>query len=500
MPEIEIDFIRLRLLLYIPICSDQPWRSNTHSGNLKRIMKTSTLAILLILVLATSVPAQTTPTKLTPEQAREEWAYSTGIQALLWGRPLAENLKTMSAGFKVHATNVNYYRKYSELKTAKDKFVNTPNNVSIDGYCTADLRTEPLVVSVPVVPQNRWTIVQVGDFYDEVVYNIGGSRGAEPGLYLITGPDYRGQIPAGMKEIRLRTQMGVIANRIFVNGQADLPNALAIQQGFHALPLSVFQKNGLRYEIPKTDLTEIIADVAPIGSLQAFEDIGNAMKLFLSANEDHADPLIVVFHQIGLSVANGFSQQELDESTKKGLARAAVTAEQIIENTYAHSAEIVNGWRYTMADGRAGHDLALRAALASNVLGGNFPEEILYPNCRVDESGTPFTGQNKYVLHFDKEKIPPVSVFWNLNMYDEKEFFIENTINRYSIGSTTDGLKKNADGSIDIYIQNVNPGKDKQSNWLPAPAGSFNLTMRLYGAQTPILDGSYRLPAVKRIN
>jgi hypothetical protein len=141
----------------------------------------------------------------------------------------------------------------------------------------------------------------------------------------------------------------------------------------------------------------------------------------------------------------------------------------------------------------------LRAAMAANLTGANVPEEILYPNTRVDDQGAALSGANKYILQFDKDKIPPVSVFWNLNMYDEKEFFIENEFKRYSIGSTTDGLKKGGDGSVTIYIQKDNPGPDKQSNWLPAPAGNFNLTMRLYGAQTSILDGSYRLPGVKRV-
>jgi hypothetical protein len=147
---------------------------------------------------------------------------------------------------------------------------------------------------------------------------------------------------------------------------------------------------------------------------------------------------------------------------------------------------------------RAGSDYALRAAMSANLTGANVPEEILYPNTRVDDQGAPLTGANKYVLRFAKDQIPPVSVFWNLNMYDEKEFFIENDFKRYSIGSTTDGLKAASDGSITIFIQKDNPGPDKQSNWLPAPAGSFNLTMRLYGAQTPILDGSYRLPGIRK--
>ena len=102
------------------------------------------------------------------------------------------------------------------------------------------------------------------------------------------------------------------------------------------------------------------------------------------------------------------------------------------------------------------------------------------------------------MLRFENDQIPPVSVFCNLAMYDDKEFFIENDFKRYTIGSTTDGLKTEADGSITIYIQHENPGEAKQSNWLPAPADTFNLTMRLYGAESSILDGSYRLPAVTR--
>jgi hypothetical protein len=140
----------------------------------------------------------------------------------------------------------------------------------------------------------------------------------------------------------------------------------------------------------------------------------------------------------------------------------------------------------------------MRAAFSANLTGANVPEEILYPNTRVDDKGAPLSGANKYVLHFDKDKLPPVSVFWNMSMYDEKQFFIENDFKRYSIGSTTDGLKTDPDGSVTILIQNERP--EDTSNWLPAPTGPFNLTMRFYGAQTSILDGSYRLPGVRRVN
>jgi hypothetical protein len=457
-------------------------------------------ALLFSWLLTAPALAQTSLNKMSADQAREEHAHAIGVQTAIWGRPFVDNVHTLYAGLKAGAVGLSYYRKFPNLKTAADKFVNTPNNVSIDGYACADLGSEPVVVRVPTLSQSRWYIVQIGDYYDQVVYNIGGSKGPEPGPFLLTGPDFHGAISSGMKQIKVRTKLGVIANRVFVNGDADLPAAREVQAGFLALPLSVFEKQGLRFEVPK-QYEYARFEFKPTGPepLRMFETIGFGMKVFLSRSDDFSDADVAAAHPIGLSVANGFDWHSLDEPTKRGLARAATTASAIIEDTYANAAENVSGWRYTMGGGRAGFDYALRAAMAANLTGANVPEEILYPNTRVDDEGAVLSGANKYVLRFDKEKIPPVSVFWNLNMYDEKEFFIENNFKRYSIGSTTDGLKMGGDGSITIYIQKDDPGPDKQSNWLPAPAGSFNLTMRLYGAQTPILDGSYRLPGVKRV-
>lgn len=436
---------------------------------------------------------------LTAEQAREEHAYAAGVQVALWGRPFVDNVNTSSAGLKAGAVGLNYFRKFSDLKTAADKFVNTPNNVSIDAYAAADLSGEPFVVNVPVLTEPRWTMVQIGDYYDQVVYNIGGSKGPEPGLFLLTGPDYHGSIPAGMREIKVRTRLAVVANRIFVNGESDLPAARAVQQGFQLLPLSIFQKQGLRFDAPtEYDYERFVFMPTAPEPLQLFEKIGFGMKTFLSRSDDFSDPDVGAAQQIGLSVAKGFDWKDLDEPTRRGLARAAVAANAIIEDTFANAAQIVNGWRYTMGGGRAGFDYAMRAAFSANLTGANVPEEILYPNTRVDDKGEPLSGAHKYVLRFEKGQTPPVSVFWNMSMYDEHEFFIENDSKRYSIGSTTDGLKTDPDGSITILIQNERP--EDTSNWLPAPTGSFNLTMRLYGSQTPILDGSYRLPAVKRVH
>ena len=135
---------------------------------------------------------------LTPEQVREERAYAVGMQAMLWGTPLVEYVHTNHDAVKAGASYRNYFHKFDALKTAADRYVNTPNNVSIDAYALADLRQEPIVLNVPSLKDDRWTIVQIGDMFDEVVYNVGGSKGPEPGLLLITAPDYHGPVPANM--------------------------------------------------------------------------------------------------------------------------------------------------------------------------------------------------------------------------------------------------------------------------------------------------------------
>jgi hypothetical protein len=458
-------------------------------------------AFAILLIASNSVQAQTpgSAPKLSPEQVREEKAYVAGVLAAIWGQPLVDNAHTLGAALKVGAVGLNYYRKFPDLKTAADKFVNTPNNVSIDGYGAADLGTEPVVVSVPALTEKRWYIVQIGDYYDQVVYNIGGSKGAEPGLFLLTGPEYHGPIPAGMREIKVRTRLAVIANRVFVSGEADLPAARAVQKGFHLLPLSVFQSQGLRYEIPKQpDISRY--QFAPSGpeALRVFETIGFGMKTFLTLSDDFGDADVGAARQIGLSVAKGFDWQ-----SSRRAHQAWPRDERRYDGNGDHRGHVRErgGERERLAlhDGRGPGRGELRRACG---LGGE-PDrgqraggDPLSQHPRRRSGRCASTGANEVRPAVRcKDKLPPVSVFWNLNMYDEKEFFIENDFKRYSIGSTTDGLKKNPDGSITVLIQNERPADT--SNWLPAPKGDFNLTMRFYGAQSPILDGSYRLPGVR---
>jgi hypothetical protein len=149
---------------------------------------------------------------------------------------------------------------------------------------------------------------------------------------------------------------------------------------------------------------------------------------------------IASFHQIGLSVSSGFEWQGLDDATKRGLARAVKTGEQIVDSKWAAAGETTNGWKYTFAGGRAGFDPGLRAALAKYEVGAQLSDQVIYPNTNVDDKGAALSGDHKYVLQFDAGKLPPVTVFWNMSMYASDMLFVENDFGRYSIGSTTDGL------------------------------------------------------------
>ncbi len=168
--------------------------------------------------------------KMSVDQAREENAYTLGVQAYQWGMPLVMNGVTLAAGLKADAVYINGFRKFDTLKTAKERFVVTPNNVTIDAYGAADVSREPQVVFVPKLSAPRWYIVQVGDYYDEVIHNIGGTKGEQPGAYVLTGPDFKGQLPGEMTQIKSRTQFVVVAARIFVNGSADLQKAAEEQK------------------------------------------------------------------------------------------------------------------------------------------------------------------------------------------------------------------------------------------------------------------------------
>jgi len=158
----------------------------------------------------------------------------------------------------------------------------------------------------------------------------------------------------------------------------------------------------------------------------------------------------------------------------------------------------VNGWITAFGCGVPGNGMLTKAAHARIFPGPvNVPQEAMYWRTQVDGAGRTLSGEHDYILHFSPEGLPPNGAFWSLTMADEKERFVANPINRYCVGDRS-GLVSNADGSVDIYLQNAAPA-GHESNWLPAPTGRFRLWLRAYIPGAAILDGTYSVPPVVKM-
>jgi hypothetical protein len=430
--------------------------------------------------------------------AREENAYTLGVQAGLWGYPLAHRVEAFPRTLDVKGIGRNSFRKFDRLKSAEDRFVVTPNNLTIDGYAILDLADGPVVIHVPTLADDRWFIVQIGDAFDDVVLNVGGSRPHVPGAYLITGPDFQGRVPGDMIQVPFRTNIGFVGLRIAVHGADDLPGALHAQEGFTIRPLPDYLRNGITGAAPDYSPIPFPALTAP-EDLVHFDRLGAAMKYMLPTHADVNDTFVQALSTIGLSVRKGFDWNALDESTLAGLRRAAPVVEQIADERWQTMSETVNGWRGSLASGRCSYDWALNAANTKNQVGTEVADQVVYVNTAVDADNRPLDGTHAYVLRFESGQTPPVAGMWNVAMYDEQMLFTHNDIHRVSIGSTTDGLTADADGSLTIYLQSDQPTDEHAPNWLPAPPGRFNLTLRYYTPLAPVLDKTYVLPPVRRV-
>ena len=228
-----------------------------------------------------------------------------------------------------------------------------------------------------------------------------------------------------------------------------------------------------------------------------FTLLAQLMKANPPAPEDA--PELAKFAKIGLVPGKDFDASKLNADFAKRIPQVA-NDRIMVQFKINKEVKDINGFAYTTKTGLYGTDYLMRALVTAIGLGANRPQDAVYPTSQKDADGKAYDGANKYVMHFDKGQLPPAKGFWSLTMYNSQYFFVENPINRYSI-SARQNLKSNADGSVDLYIQKDSPGKDKESNWLPAPPDKFVLMLRLYwpNPEDPsILDGSWKIPPVKK--
>ena len=389
--------------------------------------------------------------------------------------------------------------------TPKDTAVITPNSDTPYSLMEVDLRSEPVVISVPAVPKPRYYSVQLTDAN---TYNYGyiGSRttGTGPGDYMIVSPDWKGETPAGIKQIfRSTTPFSAVLFRTQLFNAADMPNVVKIQAGYKVRPLSTFLRQPAPAAPPTIAHMKTDAEIAK----KEFWQVLDFALQYIPPSPDEA-AIRAKLASIGIGPGKQFAMKDLSVEHKAALLLGMKEGDDKVDNYIASGGTVINGWNVVSFFGdRAFYngDWLKRAAAAKGGIFGNSAKEAMYPLTRVTGSGETLDGsKHNYTLTFAKDGLPPVNAFWSVTMYDGKaQLLIDNPINRYLINSPMlPGMKKNADGSLTLYIQKDSPGKGKESNWLPAPNGSIYLVMRLYWPKEtppsilPAGQGTWQPPAV----
>jgi hypothetical protein len=441
------------------------------------------------------------PAELTPEEAR-----AIGVEAVVFGCPLVVMDTTMRVSTNVRGPQpdahapVNQFGNMSRYPSASDHTVVRMNFDTLYSWAWLDLSREPIVLSVPDT-HGRYYMMPMLDAWTNVFASPGTrTTGNQAGHFAVTGPGWEGTLPAGVNEIKSPTSIAWIIGRTQTNGPDDYAAVNALQAQYELRPLSAF---GKPYTPPPGVVDPAIdMQVGPgeqVAKMDATTFLDRLARLMAANPPAAADaPALARFAKIGVVPGQGFDPSQLDPAAAKALESSVQLAVEKLQAAGKTWGQPVNGWSLPpMSVGNFGNDYGFRAVVTLIGLGANLPADAIYPFAFVDGDGKPLNGANRYTVHFDKGRTPPANAFWSLTLYDAQGFPVENPLDRHTISSWM-SLKSNDDGSLDVYVQKDPPRKDHGSNWLPAPAGDFNLTMRVYDPKPEMLDGSWQPPPVKR--
>jgi hypothetical protein len=393
--------------------------------------------------------------------------------------------------------------KLRQYPDASFRDVTAPNADTL--YTTAffDVGNEPWVLSLPDM-KDRYALFPMLDGWTNV-FQVPGKRttGTNAQTYAITGPGWSGTLPPGMKQYKSPTSLVWLLGRIYCTGTPeDYAAVHALQDQCKLVPLSAWGKDYTPAPgnvDPSIDMKTAVRDqVNRMDAVEYFTLLAQLMKTNPPSAADTEE--LARYASIGLVPGQGFDASKLKADFARRIPSAAFDR-IMLQFKVGKNINNINGWMFDSVTGIYGRDYLNRAFVTAIGLGANRIQDAVYPTSLKDEHGGEYNGTNKYVMQFPKGQLPPTQGFWSITMYDANYFFVANPLNRYSI-SARQNLKANADGSVDLYIQNQSPGADKEANWLPAPTGKFILMLRMYWPDETapsIIDGSWKPPAAKKV-
>ena len=466
-------------------------------------MSRGTIALILGLmlwpVLSLTARAQSAVT--------EQEAQSIAVDAYIYFYPLIlmditrKQSTNIEPGKEFGKGPMNVFVNVPEYPPADFKGVVRSNFDTLYSIAWLDLTKEPQVVSAPDT-NGRYYLLPMLDMWTDVFASPGWrTTGTQAGNFLVTPRGWSGTVPAGFTQIEAPTPYVWIIGRTKTDGAPDYGEVHKIQAGYKVTPLSEWGKSPKPIEVkiassvdmktpPKTQIDTMQAD-------QFFVYAAELLKLHPPHLTDQ--PIIAQLKRIGFEPGKSFDITKVDPVVKKALEAAPAAAQSLMEWKVPTLARVVNYWSMnTDTMGVYGNYYLKRAIVAQLGLGANLPEDAIYPLNLADEVGKPLDGASKYTIHFEKDATPPVNAFWSLTLYDSDGFQVANSLNRFAVSSWMP-FKYNPDGSLDLYFQNESPGANKEANWLPAPKGPFNLTMRLYSPKSGALTGKWNPPPITKI-
>jgi hypothetical protein len=457
-----------------------------------------TLGLFLCPILSFAAQAQSA---ITEQEAR-----SIGVDAYIYFYPLVtmdvtrKQLTNKAPGPGVFGGPMNMFINVGAFPPADFKGVVRPNFDTLYSTAYLDLTKEPMVVSVPDTG-GRYYLLPMLDMWSDVFASPGWrTTGTHAGNFLVTPRGWSGTISAGFTQIEAPTPYVWIIGRTKTDGPPDYDAVHKIQAGYKVTPLSEWEKTPKAVEVkldPSIDMkTPPKTQVDTMKGGDYFAYAAELLKLQPPHLTD--EPIIAQMKRIGIESGKSLDISKLDPAVRKALEDAPTAAQILMEWKVPTIARVANYWSMnTDTMGVYGNYYLKRAIVAQLGLGANLPEDAIYPLNLADETGKPLDGASKYTIHFDKGATPPVNAFWSLTLYDGDGFQVANSLNRFAVSSWMP-FKYNPDGSLDLYFQNESPGANKEANWLPAPKGSFNLTMRLYGPKSEALTGKWNPPPVTK--
>ena len=446
--------------------------------------------------------------KKTGDPVNPAEARAIAREAYIYGYPLVGNylvcynyfVNSKSPEFK---TPWNLICNIPRVYTHEDKAVKAPNSDTPYSMLGMDLRTEPLVITVPPIEKQRYFSIQLIDLYTFNFDYIGSrTTGNDGGRFLVAGPGWKGEVPKGIKKvIRSETELALAIYRTQLFNPGDLDNVKKVQSGYKVQMLSEFLDQPNHKAAPEIDFIEPLT----LDTLKTSPDFFKILNFALKFCPTHPSEkeLMARFARIGVGAGRTFDAgtfpPEIKTAIGQGISDAWATFADFKQKRF-DTKEVVFGDLYgTRDDLKNNYFYRMVAFVLGNY--GNSKQEAMYPMYTLDSDGKALVGVNRYTLRFAPGLLPPVNAFWSLTMYGLPEnLLVENPLNRYLINSPMrPQLKHDADGGLTLLIQNESPGKERETNWLPSPKGMFMMALRLYWPKEEAIDGRWTEPKVLKV-